>query len=199
MLSYRNEVKQNTGTILFSLISPTAKCVCLLMWFIIPSVSVPFETNKTFFVWRKNDLIFLHFMVGRKGQHNHFCRPYHPDGIQNTRKILFSLIFPTAKFVCLFMLTCRFITMNSKSCLWNKYIKQVSCIVSLQDIYVLVTYIQGHLPNLNVKDMFEKISFKGILWDRRWIAPSIGIFPQTCWFFYRNAFLILKLSSPPSF
>ena len=40
---------------------------------------------------------------------------------------------------------------------------------------------------------------KGTLWDRRWIAPSIGIFPQTCWIFYRNAFLIMKLSNPPSF
>ena len=43
------------------------------------------------------------------------------------------------------------------------------------------------------------LRFKGILWDRRWIAPSIDIFPQTCWFFYRNAFLIMKLSNPPSF
>ena len=31
------------------------------------------------------------------------------------------------------------------------------------------------------------LSIKGILWDRRWIAPSIGIFPLTCGFFYRNA------------
>ena len=28
---------------------------------------------------------------------------------------------------------------------------------------------------------------QGILWDRMWIAPSIGIFSHTCWFFYRNA------------
>ena len=40
---------------------------------------------------------------------------------------------------------------------------------------------------------------KGILWDRRWIAPSIGIFPHTCGFFYRNTFLLMKLSNPPSF
>ena len=43
------------------------------------------------------------------------------------------------------------------------------------------------------------IQFKGMLWDRRWIAPSIGICPQTWWFVYRNAFLIMKLSNPPSF
>ena len=42
-------------------------------------------------------------------------------------------------------------------------------------------------------------AFKGILWDRRWIAPSIGIFSHTCGYFYRNAFLIMKLSNPPSF
>ena len=41
--------------------------------------------------------------------------------------------------------------------------------------------------------------FKGILWDRRWIAPSIGIFSHTCGHFYRNAFLLMKLSNPPSF
>ena len=40
---------------------------------------------------------------------------------------------------------------------------------------------------------------KGILWDRRWIAPSIGISSHTCWFFYGNAFLIIKLSKLPSF
>ena len=38
------------------------------------------------------------------------------------------------------------------------------------------------------------INLKGILWDRRWIVPSIGIFSHTCWSFYRNAFLIMKLS-----
>ena len=40
---------------------------------------------------------------------------------------------------------------------------------------------------------------KGILWDRRWIVPSIRIFSHTCWFVYRNAFLIMKLSNPPTF
>ena len=41
---------------------------------------------------------------------------------------------------------------------------------------------------------------KGILWDRRWIAPSIGIFfPTDANFVFRNAFLIMKLSNPPSF
>ena len=43
------------------------------------------------------------------------------------------------------------------------------------------------------------IDIKGILWDRRWIAPSIGIFSHTCRFSYRNAFLLMKLSNPPSF
>ena len=42
-------------------------------------------------------------------------------------------------------------------------------------------------------------SLKGILWDRRWSTPSIKIFSHTCWFFYRNAFLLMKLSNPPSF
>ena len=42
-------------------------------------------------------------------------------------------------------------------------------------------------------------SVKGILWDRRWSTPSIGISPQICWLVYRNAFLIMKLSNPPSF
>ena len=41
---------------------------------------------------------------------------------------------------------------------------------------------------------------KGIVWDRRWIAPSIGIFsPHMLIFFLRNAFLIIKLSNLPSF
>ena len=40
---------------------------------------------------------------------------------------------------------------------------------------------------------------KGILWDRRWIAPSIGIFSHTCGFVYRNAFLLMKLSNPHKF
>ena len=40
---------------------------------------------------------------------------------------------------------------------------------------------------------------KGILWDRRWRAPSIGVCSQTCWFVYRNAFLIMKLRKLPSF
>ena len=47
---------------------------------------------------------------------------------------------------------------------------------------------------------------KGILWDRWWIAPSIGIFSHTCgFFFYRNAFLLMhetkqssKFQSDPS-
>ena len=34
--------------------------------------------------------------------------------------------------------------------------------------------------------------------DRRWILPCIGIFPIML-FFYRNAFLIMKLSNPPIF
>ena len=43
---------------------------------------------------------------------------------------------------------------------------------------------------------------KGILWDRRWSTPSIRISPHTghtCWFFYGNTFLIMKLSKLPSF
>ena len=44
------------------------------------------------------------------------------------------------------------------------------------------------------------ISVKGILWDRRWSPPSIGIFsPHMLIFFYRNAFLIMKLSKLQSF
>ena len=44
-----------------------------------------------------------------------------------------------------------------------------------------------------------RTALKGILWDRRWIAPSIGIFSHTRGFFYRNVFLLMKLSNPPSF
>ena len=41
---------------------------------------------------------------------------------------------------------------------------------------------------------------KGILWDRKWSPPSIGICSHPrCWFVYRNAFLIMKLSNLPSF
>ena len=38
---------------------------------------------------------------------------------------------------------------------------------------------------------------KGILCDCQLRAPSIGIFSYTCWFFYRNAFLIMKLNKLP--
>ena len=40
---------------------------------------------------------------------------------------------------------------------------------------------------------------KGILWNRRWIAPSIGIFSHTCWFFREMHLVIMKLNNPPSF
>ena len=40
---------------------------------------------------------------------------------------------------------------------------------------------------------------KGKLWDRRWSPPSIRIYPHTCWFIYRNAFLIMKVSKLPNF
>ena len=40
---------------------------------------------------------------------------------------------------------------------------------------------------------------KGILWDRRWSTPSIRILSHTCWYFFGNAFLIIKLRNPPSF
>ena len=42
-------------------------------------------------------------------------------------------------------------------------------------------------------------SLKGILWDRQGSPPSIVIFPPKCCFFYRNAFLIMKLSNITSF
>ena len=38
---------------------------------------------------------------------------------------------------------------------------------------------------------------KGIIWDRRWSTPSIRISSHTCWFFYGNAFLLIKLSKLP--
>ena len=41
--------------------------------------------------------------------------------------------------------------------------------------------------------------FKGILWDRQWSPPSIGIFTHRCWFFYRKAFLTMKLNICLSF
>ena len=44
------------------------------------------------------------------------------------------------------------------------------------------------------------VNLKGILWiwDSRWIAPSIGIYSHTHIFFYRNAFLLMKLSNQSS-
>ena len=45
----------------------------------------------------------------------------------------------------------------------------------------------------------KMFTLKGILWDRRWSPPSIRIFSHTCWFFYGNAFLIMKLSKLSSF
>ena len=36
---------------------------------------------------------------------------------------------------------------------------------------------------------------KGILWDWQWSPPFFGIFSLACWFFYRNAFLSMKLSN----
>ena len=35
--------------------------------------------------------------------------------------------------------------------------------------------------------------FQGILWDSKWIAPSIVIYSHTCGFCYRNAFIHMKL------
>ena len=43
------------------------------------------------------------------------------------------------------------------------------------------------------------LGLKGILWDRRWSLSSIRIFSHTCWFFYGNAFIIMKLYKFPSF
>ena len=37
------------------------------------------------------------------------------------------------------------------------------------------------------------------IWDRQWSTPSFGILPHRCWFVYRNAFLIIKLSNLLSF
>ena len=41
----------------------------------------------------------------------------------------------------------------------------------------------------------NSFGIKGILWDRQWSPPSIGISSHTCWYVYRNAFLIMKLSN----
>ena len=66
--------------------------------------------------------------------------------------------------------------------------------------FILQLLFFANCPNqifLGKNLQFQNIYvFKGILWDRRWIAPSIGIFSHTCGFVYRNAFLLLKLSDP---
>ena len=42
--------------------------------------------------------------------------------------------------------------------------------------------------------------FRGILKEYyEIVTPSIGFFPHTCGFVYINAFLLMKLSNPPSF
>ena len=59
---------------------------------------------------------------------------------------------------------------------------------------------QCRLKNFSSNDSKGNIlDLKGILWDRRWSTSSIRIFSHTCWFFYGNAFLIMKLSKLPSF
>ena len=64
-----------------------------------------------------------------------------------------------------------------------------------------MSFVSVEIQIIEKIDIFDCgcLIIKGILWDRRWRVPSIRIFSHTCWFVYRNAFLIMKLSKLPSF
>ena len=84
---------------------------------------------------------------------------------------------------------------------WLRYYKTIEQI--MKDI--AHSFLDGYWVKTSYRGQNVKFSpcrnprIKGILWDCRWSPPSIRIYSHTCWFVYRNAFLIMKLSKPPSF